>query len=81
MKYEPVIRSSVTTYTANFRFMQLFSPNSATCLNMNIVFVVDVSGSMSGSTKIEPVKQFLRDAISTLDPENYFNIISARDET
>ena len=50
VKYEPVIRSSVSTYVANFTFIQLFTPNSDNCLNVNIVFVVDVSGSMRGST-------------------------------
>ena len=78
VKYEPVIRKSVTTYIANYRFIQLFSPNSDNCLNMNIVFVVDVSGSMGygyRDTKIIPVKIFLEGVISRLDDENYFNII------
>ena len=75
VKYEPVIRNSVTIYTANFRFIQLFSPSSDNCLNKNIVFVVDVSGSMRGDTEIGSVKRFLSNAIYSLNPENYFNII------
>ena len=75
VKYEPVKGSSVSTYTGNFTFLQLFSPYSDNCLNMNLVFVVDVSGSMGGCKKIDLVKQFLTETVLTLKDENYFNII------
>ena len=73
VSYKPVIRNSVTTYVANYTFLQFFSPTYSLCLDVNLILVVDVSGSMR--SWIDMVKEFLREILYQLNDGDNLNII------
>ena len=55
-------------------FTHYFSPTELTPLGKNIVFVIDISGSMTGR-KIEQTRQAMLTVLSQLREEDYFKII------
>ena len=73
--YEPIISNSVTTYVANYTFVQFFSPSYSLCLDINLILVLDVSGSMRYQDTIGQAKVFLEDVMYELDRGDNFNII------
>ena len=73
--YEPIISNSVTTYVANYTFVQFFSPAYSLCLDINLILVLDVSGSMRYQDTIGQAKVFLEDVMYELDRGDNFNII------
>ena len=79
MKLGYSIQASHFTYQANDYEYGLITllPPSADQLNAkrNLVFVLDVSGSMVGES-IEQAKQSLAIAIQDLQPEDYFNLVA-----
>ena len=72
--YEPIISNSVTTYVANYTFLQFFSPTYSLCLDINLIVLLDVSVAMRPS--IDQVKNFLEDLMYELTPGDNFNIIA-----
>ena len=73
--YEPIIRNSVTTYVANYTFVQFFSPSFSLCLGINMILVLDVSGSMRGN-KLREVINFTKFVTLDLSDRDSFNIIT-----
>ena len=71
--YEPIIRNSVTTYVANYTFVQFFSTGYSLCLDFNLILVLDVSGSMRHSIGL--AKQFLKEVLYELNFGDNLNII------
>ncbi|XP_067833880.1 inter-alpha-trypsin inhibitor heavy chain H6-like isoform X2 [Heptranchias perlo] len=59
----------------NGYFVHFFAPRSLPVLSKNVVFVIDVSGSMSG-TKMAQTKEAMRTILGDLKPDDYFNIIT-----
>ncbi len=56
-------------------FTQFFSPSGLEQIPVDIVFVIDVSGSMSG-TKIDQTRQALETIISELRPTDRFTMVT-----
>ena len=54
--------------------MHFFSPKGVAIDNKNIVFILDSSGSMSG-TKMEQVKAAMAAILDQLRPGAYFNVV------
>ncbi len=63
----------------NCYFAQFFSPSGIAQIAVDIVFVIDVSGSMSG-TKIEQTKQALETIIDELRPSDRFTMVTFSSE-
>uniref|UniRef100_UPI00358FC77A inter alpha-trypsin inhibitor, heavy chain 4-like isoform X44 n=1 Tax=Myxine glutinosa TaxID=7769 RepID=UPI00358FC77A len=56
-------------------FVHYFAPKGLTALPKNIVFVIDVSGSMSG-TKIKQTRNAMLQTLGDLKENDYFNILT-----
>uniref|UniRef100_A0A2K5VKS9 Inter-alpha-trypsin inhibitor heavy chain family member 6 n=1 Tax=Macaca fascicularis TaxID=9541 RepID=A0A2K5VKS9_MACFA len=59
-------------------FIHYFAPRGLPPMEKNVVFVIDVSGSMFG-TKMEQTKKAMNVILSDLRANDYFNIISFSD--
>lgn len=59
----------------NGYFVHFFSPPNLKSLKKHVVFVLDISGSMSGR-KIEQLQEAMRRILADLKTEDYFNIIT-----
>ena len=59
----------------NCYFAQFFSPSGVTPIPVDIVFVIDVSGSMAGQ-KIEQARESLEEVISQLRETDRFSIVT-----
>lgn len=55
-------------------FVHFFAPGDLPPLRKQAVFVLDVSGSMTGR-KLEQLKQAMSKILDDLSPHDYFNII------
>ena len=55
-------------------FVQFFSPSGLNSIAKNVVFVIDVSGSMSGE-KISQTREAMHTILSQLRPGDSFNIV------
>ena len=64
---------------SNCYFAQFFSPAGVDTLPVDLVFVIDVSGSMSG-TKIIQTRQALETIINELRPTDRFNMLTFSDD-
>ncbi len=71
----PTDNSAGTIIVNDCFFAQFFSPGAVPTIPVDIVFVIDTSGSMSG-TKIEQARQSLSEIISQLGDEDYFAIVT-----
>jgi uncharacterized protein YegL len=58
----------------NGYFVHYFSPNGLQTLPKNIIFVIDISGSMSGF-KIKKVREVMHVILGKLKENDYFNIL------
>ncbi len=63
----------------NCYFAQFFSPSGLQQIPVDIVFVIDVSGSMSG-TKIDQTRQALETIITELRPTDRFTMVTFSSE-
>uniref|UniRef100_H3D0L8 Inter-alpha-trypsin inhibitor heavy chain H3 n=1 Tax=Tetraodon nigroviridis TaxID=99883 RepID=H3D0L8_TETNG len=59
---------------ANGYFVHFFAPKDLPRLPKNVVFVIDMSGSMSG-TKMQQTREAMLKILEDLDPEDHFGII------
>eukprot|EP00066_Takifugu_rubripes_P023189 XP_011612455.1 PREDICTED: inter-alpha-trypsin inhibitor heavy chain H3-like [Takifugu rubripes] len=59
---------------ANGYFVHFFAPKDLTRLPKNVVFVIDRSGSMSG-TKMQQIQEAMIKILEDLHPEDHFGII------
>ncbi len=59
----------------DYYFAQFFSPSDLEPVPLELVFVIDVSGSMSGR-KIEQTRQALETIIYQLRPQDWFSIVT-----
>ncbi|CAN0065112.1 unnamed protein product [Lampetra planeri] len=59
----------------NGYFAHFFAPKRLSALPKSIVFVIDVSGSMSG-TKIKQTKEAMLKILDDLRPKDHFNIVT-----
>uniref|UniRef100_A0A8C4QH61 Inter-alpha-trypsin inhibitor heavy chain 4 n=1 Tax=Eptatretus burgeri TaxID=7764 RepID=A0A8C4QH61_EPTBU len=56
-------------------FVHYFAPKGLTALPKNIIFVIDVSGSMTG-TKIKQTRNAMLQTLGDLNDNDYFNILT-----
>ncbi|XP_071509557.1 uncharacterized protein [Diadema antillarum] len=63
----------------NDHFVQFFSPSGLSVLRKNIVFVIDLSGSMAG-TKLAQVKDALSTILDDMSETDKFNILPFSDD-
>ncbi|XP_016065719.1 PREDICTED: inter-alpha-trypsin inhibitor heavy chain H1 [Miniopterus natalensis] len=59
---------------ANNYFAHFFAPQNLTNLNKNLVFVIDISGSMEGQ-KIKQTKEALLKILEEIPPGDYFDLV------
>ncbi|XP_074133719.1 inter-alpha-trypsin inhibitor heavy chain H6 [Sminthopsis crassicaudata] len=59
-------------------FVHYFAPRGLPRMQKNIIFVIDVSGSMTG-TKLKQTKKAMHVILGDLCPEDYFNIVTFSD--
>lgn len=57
-------------------FTHFFAPTGLQPLRKRIVFVLDISGSMSFSRKIEQLKEAMTQILRQLNEEDLFNIVT-----
>nr|XP_033777545.1 inter-alpha-trypsin inhibitor heavy chain H6 isoform X2 [Geotrypetes seraphini] len=62
----------------NGYFVHYFAPRNLPVVQKNVVFVIDVSGSMYG-TKIQQTKKAMQVILSDLHQHDYFNLITFSD--
>ncbi|KAM7339224.1 hypothetical protein ACRRTK_002708 [Alexandromys fortis] len=60
-------------------FIHYFAPRGLPPVEKNVVFVIDVSGSMFG-TKLQQTKKAMNTILSDMQASDYFNIISFSDK-
>ncbi|XP_051035319.1 LOW QUALITY PROTEIN: inter-alpha-trypsin inhibitor heavy chain H6 [Phodopus roborovskii] len=60
-------------------FIHYFAPRGLPPVEKNVVFVIDVSGSMFG-TKLQQTKKAMNTILSDMQDSDYFNIISFSDK-
>ena len=70
----PTDRGIGLAFTRNGYFVQFFSPDGLPRLEVNIVFVIDVSGSMSGD-KIRQARESLIAVMEQLNDGDYIGIV------
>ncbi|XP_064414995.1 inter-alpha-trypsin inhibitor heavy chain H6 [Latimeria chalumnae] len=58
----------------NGYFVHYFAPRGLPTVPKNVIFVIDVSGSMYG-TKLKQTKKAMHVILSDLRPEDYFNLV------
>ncbi|XP_062970140.1 inter-alpha-trypsin inhibitor heavy chain H1 [Cynocephalus volans] len=59
---------------ANNYFAHFFAPQNLTNMNKNLVFVIDISGSMQGQ-KVKQTKEALLKILGDMRPEDYFDLV------
>nr|XP_020030787.1 inter-alpha-trypsin inhibitor heavy chain H1 isoform X2 [Castor canadensis] len=59
---------------ANNYFAHFFAPQNLTNMNKNLVFVIDISGSMEGQ-KVKQTKEALLKILGDMRPEDYFDLV------
>ncbi|XP_053455252.1 inter-alpha-trypsin inhibitor heavy chain H1 isoform X1 [Nycticebus coucang] len=59
---------------ANNHFAHFFAPQNLTNMNKNIVFVIDISGSMQGQ-KVKQTREALLKILGDMQPEDYFDLV------
>ncbi|XP_004676126.1 PREDICTED: inter-alpha-trypsin inhibitor heavy chain H1 isoform X2 [Condylura cristata] len=59
---------------ANNYFAHFFAPQNLTNLSKNLVFVIDISGSMEGQ-KLKQTKEALLKILGDVRPDDYFNLV------
>ncbi|KAM9592692.1 inter-alpha-trypsin inhibitor heavy chain H1 [Trichechus inunguis] len=59
---------------ANNHFAHFLAPQNLTNLNKNLVFVIDVSGSMAGE-KVKQTKEALLKILGDMRPDDYFDLV------
>ncbi|XP_039630390.1 inter-alpha-trypsin inhibitor heavy chain H6 isoform X2 [Polypterus senegalus] len=62
----------------NGYFVHYFAPRGLPIIPKNVIFLIDVSGSMIG-TKIKQTKNAMQTILSDLRPDDHFNIITFSD--
>lgn len=60
-------------------FVQFFSPSGLPVLRKNVIFIIDVSGSMAG-VKLRQVKDALTTILNDMPETDKFNIIPFSDD-
>lgn len=68
-----------TSQVLNDYFVQYFSPSGLSVLRKNIIFVIDISGSMAG-TKLAQVKDALSTILDDMSETDKFNILPFSDD-
>ncbi|XP_060603951.1 inter-alpha-trypsin inhibitor heavy chain H3-like [Ruditapes philippinarum] len=63
-------------YVVDGYFTHFFAPVGLAPLRKRILFVLDISGSMSFSRKITQLKEAMTQILSQLNDEDYFNIVT-----
>ncbi|KAL4823505.1 hypothetical protein H8958_003195 [Nasalis larvatus] len=58
----------------NNHFAHFFAPQNLTNMNKNVVFVIDISGSMRGQ-KVKQTKEALLKILGDLQPGDYFDLV------
>ena len=71
----PTDRGIGLAFTRNGYFVQFFSPDGLPRLEVNIVFVIDVSGSMLTGDKIRQARESLIAVIEQLNDGDYIGIV------
>ncbi|XP_005387408.1 PREDICTED: inter-alpha-trypsin inhibitor heavy chain H1 [Chinchilla lanigera] len=59
---------------ANNYFAHFFAPQNLTNMRKNLVFVIDISGSMEGQ-KVKQTKEALLKILGDIQPEDYFDLV------
>uniref|UniRef100_A0A8C6QYS5 Inter-alpha-trypsin inhibitor heavy chain H1 n=1 Tax=Nannospalax galili TaxID=1026970 RepID=A0A8C6QYS5_NANGA len=59
---------------ANNYFAHFFAPQNLTNMSKNLVFVIDISGSMEGQ-KVKQTKEALLKILGDMRPEDYFDLV------
>uniref|UniRef100_H0UTK8 Inter-alpha-trypsin inhibitor heavy chain H1 n=1 Tax=Cavia porcellus TaxID=10141 RepID=H0UTK8_CAVPO len=59
---------------ANNYFAHFFAPQNLTNMRKNLVFVIDISGSMEGQ-KVKQTKEALLKILQDMRPEDYFDLV------
>ncbi|XP_012627019.1 inter-alpha-trypsin inhibitor heavy chain H1 [Microcebus murinus] len=59
---------------ANNHFAHFFAPQNLTNMNKNVVFVIDISGSMQGQ-KVKQTREALLKILGDMQPEDYFDLV------
>ncbi|XP_003936620.3 inter-alpha-trypsin inhibitor heavy chain H1 [Saimiri boliviensis] len=59
---------------ANNHFAHFFAPQNLTNMNKNVVFVIDISGSMRGQ-KVKQTKEALLQILGDMQPGDYFDLV------
>ncbi|EHH51255.1 hypothetical protein EGM_10595 [Macaca fascicularis] len=59
---------------ANNHFAHFFAPHNLTNMNKNVVFVIDISGSMRGQ-KVKQTKEALLKILGDMQPGDYFDLV------
>ncbi|XP_010641382.1 inter-alpha-trypsin inhibitor heavy chain H1 isoform X2 [Fukomys damarensis] len=59
---------------ANNHFAHFFAPQNLTNMKKNLVFVIDISGSMEGP-KVKQTKEALLKILGDIQPEDYFDLV------
>nr|XP_004661348.2 inter-alpha-trypsin inhibitor heavy chain H1 isoform X2 [Jaculus jaculus] len=59
---------------ANNHFAHFFAPQNLTNMRKNLVFVIDISGSMEGQ-KVKQTKEALLKILGDMQPEDYFDLV------
>ncbi|XP_027693036.1 inter-alpha-trypsin inhibitor heavy chain H1 isoform X1 [Vombatus ursinus] len=74
IKYDVKRDSVCDLQVVNKYFAQFFAPKNLKNMVKNVVFVIDISGSMAGQ-KIKQTKQALLKILDDIKPDDYFNFI------
>ncbi|XP_069331970.1 inter-alpha-trypsin inhibitor heavy chain H1 isoform X2 [Eulemur rufifrons] len=59
---------------ANNHFAHFFAPQNLTNMNKNVVFVIDISGSMQGQ-KVKQTREALLKILGDMQPGDYFDLV------
>ncbi|XP_044529144.1 inter-alpha-trypsin inhibitor heavy chain H1 [Gracilinanus agilis] len=74
IKYDVKRDSVCDLQVVNKHFAQFFAPKNLKNMAKNVVFVIDISGSMAGQ-KIRQTREALLKILDDIKPEDYFNLI------
>ncbi|XP_051840876.1 inter-alpha-trypsin inhibitor heavy chain H1 [Antechinus flavipes] len=74
IKYDVKRDTACDLQVVNKHFAQFFAPKNLRNMVKNVVFVIDISGSMAGQ-KIKQTRQALLKILDDIKPDDYFNFI------
>ncbi|XP_068951514.1 inter-alpha-trypsin inhibitor heavy chain H1-like isoform X4 [Petaurus breviceps papuanus] len=74
IKYDVKRDTLCDLQVVNKYFAQFFAPKNLKSMIKNVVFVIDISGSMAGQ-KIKQTRQALLKILDDIKPDDYFNFI------